>query len=548
MHEGKQHYRCGIYARVSTDIQAAQEDGSLDLQLERMRRELQHRNSIHNAKRSYEIIDEYREDGVSGKSLDRPELNRLKEDIQAGRINAVVFCKIDRLSRSLLDFFGLASFFDDHNVYTLCLDEEFDTSTPTGRAILKILLVFAELEREQTSERTKSAMRERAMKGLHNGGRIWGYDLDPDRKGYLIVNQERAAEIRLMFEKYIELGSTDEVLKYLHRNDIKSPIYESRRGQSQGGSPVYKQTLINILRNQRYVGKVQHENEIYPGKHEAIIPEALFDEVQRRLNNYAQVRKPRKVSAKGVPHYYILRGLIRCGGCQSVMTPKPGKGYPYYVCTRVTNSASTKCDTPHLPAVAIENHVLERLRQLSLDTEEVKRLLSNAKGREITDLEQQKRRVQKLAKLLAAKKKKLGAWHVKIVDAGPEAMQEPWYEAVRDLQGEVNSKEKEYNQALAILKGLEVRQTSEKVVLDAYWRFGELLNTDNRNALSNILPLIIETLMWTPTPDPDKPGKFIGGTYKMALFDNPLFPKDKDGNVLTVDDLSSSQGQKWLPG
>lgn len=446
-----------------------------------------------------------------------------------------------------MDFLDLVKFCEDYGTLLLCLDELVDLSSPAGRAMLKILLALAELERDQTAVRTRDHMQDRAIKGLHNGGRIWGYDLDPAKKGYLSVNPEQAAEIKMMFEKYLELGSTDAVLKYLHSNGIVCPRYESRRGNIKGGNPIHKQTLINILRNPRYIGKVPHKDQLFEGQHEPIIPEELYAEVQRRLDNYAQVRGPRKTRSEKPSHIYLLRGLIRCGQCESMMTPKPGKGYPYYVCTRVTNSAATRCKTPHLPAVAIEDHVVDRMRQLAIDPEEVKRLLADAAGREGADLQKKRLQVKKLAKLIAEKKKEMAPWQQKILSAGPEALEQPWYGPVQNLHDEIKQHTEEHNRALAELKDLEERQTSEEIVLEAYRRLGDLINTENREAMAKILPLVIETLVWTPTPDPDKPEKYIGGTYKMALFDNPLFPKDKDGNVLAVDDLSSSQGQDWLP-
>lgn len=183
--------KCGLYGRVSTQRQAMVEDGGLDTQFSCMEKSIEFENEKAKAiDETWEIVDRYREEGRSGKDLERPEFKRMMADVQSGRINTVIVYKIDRITRSLRDFYTLWETFEKLGVQFVSLYEKFDTTTAVGRAMLKLILVFAELEREQTAERTAATMQYRAEQGLWNGGVRLGYDLDPDNKGVLKVNPQ----------------------------------------------------------------------------------------------------------------------------------------------------------------------------------------------------------------------------------------------------------------------------------------------------------------------------------------------------------------------
>ena len=192
---------CGLYARVSTEMQANRRDGSVDTQISQMQSFLTYKTA---SDPSWKTVRIYPERGKSGKNTDRPELQALFADIKGGKVNTVICTKIDRISRSLLDFYKMTEIFEKHKVEFISLDENFDTSTPMGKAALKITLVFAELEREQTSKRTKEKMAWRTEQGLWNGGQMLGYDIVEKK---LVVNQREGQLVKLMYEKYLELGS-----------------------------------------------------------------------------------------------------------------------------------------------------------------------------------------------------------------------------------------------------------------------------------------------------------------------------------------------------
>ena len=262
--------RCGIYVRVSTNNQVL--DGeSLDEQEKKL---------INYCKvKNWDIVKIYREEGQSGKDLDRPKFKELIKDIEKGVIDTVVIKKIDRLSRSILDFEKTYKFFEKKKINLISLQENFDTSTAIGRAIIRTVLVFAQLEREQTAERTLDVMEYRAQQGLWNGGYPpLGYDYDKEKKE-LMINQKEAEVVKLIFEKYIELGSYQEVAKYINKSGYRSKVFINRKGEKKGGKKFIDTTISGILKNQIYIGNIKYKEKIYKGKHKPIITRELFDRV-----------------------------------------------------------------------------------------------------------------------------------------------------------------------------------------------------------------------------------------------------------------------------
>lgn len=169
-----------------------------------------------------DLIEIYEDAGVSGKNTDRPGFQRMMADIRAGRVENVVVHKIDRISRNLVDFSLMYDEFKKYRVTFISLNEQFDTSTAIGEAILKIILVFAELERKMTSERVTGVMIGRAEAGLWNGARVpYGWKWNAEAK--LPEHDEAEAPVvRKIFELYLQTGSTSKVRDYLNGNNIKT--------------------------------------------------------------------------------------------------------------------------------------------------------------------------------------------------------------------------------------------------------------------------------------------------------------------------------------
>ena len=356
--------RVAIYTRVSTDIQASAEEGSLDTQEAALRKfaEATYGDNV--------AIRVFREEGQSGKNLDRPAMHRLRRATANREIDIVMVTRIDRFSRSLLDFCSVSESLKEHGVAFKSLKDSFDTSTAAGDAMLKILLVFAELERRQTSERTVVALQVRAESGLWNGGYpMLGYD--PDGKGSLIVLEGEAAIVQYAFEQFVSLQSTRKLAKALNEKGYRTKRFTSRRGRIQGGKEFNQSAVATILRNRTYVGEVSNNELWYSGRHVGIIDQDLFDRVQVIVEaNGRGAKQPRKVQ----PLPYLLTGLVRCGCCNNEDgTPKfltswttrgrGGKRYRYYRCTSEGKQAVSDCKIGNRAADPLETLVLATVRR-----------------------------------------------------------------------------------------------------------------------------------------------------------------------------------------
>lgn len=372
--------KCGLYGRVSTQRQAMIEDGGLDTQFSCMEKSVEFENEKAIGE-TWEIVDRYREEGRSGKDLERPEFKRMMADVESRRINTVIVYKIDRITRSLRDFYTLWETFEERGVQFVSLYEKFDTTTAVGRAMLKLILVFAELEREQTAERTAATMQHRAEQGLWNGGVRLGYDLDPENKGVLKVNpDEKMIVINDFFKKCLELGSASKVAQHLAKQGIRRPRYTNRKGKTFGGGPYYKQPVVNVLTDKVYLGMVVHNGVAYPAQHEAIVEEDLFLQVQDLLKRNAETCTNGKAQGE---HVFLLQGLARCGRCGSFMTPKWCSGSNgarnfYYSCTRQSHSSGTECTARYVPASTIEDFVVDQISGWAKNRDEIERAVQAA--------------------------------------------------------------------------------------------------------------------------------------------------------------------------
>lgn len=347
--------RVALYTRVSTDMQANKDEGSLDTQEGRLRAAITARAGEH------QVLYVFREEGESGKSLDRPAMQQLLAHIKRGQVDLIAVTRLDRLSRSLLDFYTVNALLEEHGVRFVSLNETFDTSTPAGRAMLKLVLVFAELEREQTAERTRNAMRARAAKGLWNGGHPpLGYD--SAGSGRLVINQAEANLVRLVFAQYVELRSTVKVARWLNEQGHRQKEYRSRRKRAQGGRKFTVSTVRGMLKNKLYLGKVDHKGELFDGLHEALVDEQVFQRAASIMKTNTRTHDP----SKRAKYPYLLTGLARCA-CGSALTTSAGTGrggkrYHYYRCVGVQKKTGHDCPVKQVRAERVDELVLGVVR------------------------------------------------------------------------------------------------------------------------------------------------------------------------------------------
>jgi site-specific DNA recombinase len=369
--------RCAIYTRKSTEHNLDLEFNSLHAQREAC--EAYIKSQMHEG---WQLIpDPYDDGGISGASLDRPDLQRLLADIAAGRVDNVVVYKVDRLTRSLTDFARLVELFDKHGVSFVSVTQSFNTTTSMGRLTLNVLLSFAQFEREVIGERVKDKIAASKKKGLFMGGNIpLGY-INRDKK--LIIVPQEAERVRWIFRRYLELGSIGLLLEEMSRLGIKTKVQTLSNGNKRGGVPYGKGAFAYLLRNRCYVGEILHNGQIHAADHKPIIDRATFDAVQASL---AANTVDRKAKAKASP--FLLQGLL-FDSAGNRMTPshcrKKGVRYRYYVSQAILQSRKADAGQVfRVPAPDIEAQIERFLRDRCRDSRGDPRALVEAQIARIT--------------------------------------------------------------------------------------------------------------------------------------------------------------------
>ena len=269
--------RCAVYTRKSSEEGLEQEFNSLDAQREACEAYIRSQKSA-----GWVALPEmYDDGGISGGTMDRPALQRLLTDIGAGRVDTVVVYKVDRLTRSLNDFAKIVDAFDSKGVSFVSVTQQFNTTNSMGRLTLNMLLSFAQFEREVTGERIRDKIAASKRKGMWMGGLPpLGYDV-ADRK--LVVNANEADLVRHIFRRYADLKSVRALKEDLDAAGIVSKARLDRFRHPSGSLPIDRGALYHMLENRLYRGEIVHKNTSYPGLHDAIIDEMLWDEVQAGL-------------------------------------------------------------------------------------------------------------------------------------------------------------------------------------------------------------------------------------------------------------------------
>ena len=286
--------RCAIYTRVSTDQGLEQDFNSLDAQYDASQAYI--RSQAH---AGWTLLRaKYDDGGFSGGNTDRPALQRLLEDVRAGKIDVIVVYKVDRLTRSLADFAKLVELFDQHNVSFVSVTQQFNTTTSMGRLTLNVLLSFAQFEREVTSERIRDKIAASKRKGLWVGGMApLGYDTK-DRK--ITVNEAEAERVRTIFRSYLKLGSLNLLMADLRKRGIVTKVRTLKTGETVGGIPFTRGPLAHLLRNRFYIGEVAFKGEVLTGEQPAIVDRDLFDAVQAKLTEQVNNHKTTRMKSEAL--------------------------------------------------------------------------------------------------------------------------------------------------------------------------------------------------------------------------------------------------------
>ena len=339
--------RCAVYTRKSTEDGLEKEFNTLEAQRESGENYIKSQ-----AYQGWEIIPTHYDDGgYSGGTLKRPALQQLLKDVEAGMVDMIVVYKIDRLTRSLIDFSKLVEIFDRNQCSFVSVTQNFNTYDSMGRLTLNVLLSFAQFEREVITERIRDKVDASKKKGMWMGGVL--------PLGYVSVNKkleivpEEAKIVRLAFEKYLIFRSEIAVAEWLNNNGYTT--------LSKGNGKFTHMRVSSMLKNVLYIGKVPHKDKVYDGQHHAIISRELFDEVQKIKS---QNRVGRLAPSRFVEHA-LLKGLIYCDCCQAAMistkSNKKNKVYEYYTSFRAVKEGFNNCKIGSIPAGEMDNFVLRQI-------------------------------------------------------------------------------------------------------------------------------------------------------------------------------------------
>ncbi|MEX1303679.1 MAG: recombinase family protein [Rhodovibrionaceae bacterium] len=346
---------CAIYTRKSTDEGLEQDFNSLDAQRAACAAYI----TSQVGEGWVEVATRYDDGGYSGGSLERPGLQRLLADVQAGRIKVVVVYKVDRLTRSLTDFAKIVETLEAQGASFVSITQQFSTTTSMGRLTLNVLLSFAQFEREVTAERIRDKIAASKQKGLWMGGVVpLGYDV-VERK--LVVNEAEAATVRKIYDLYLQHANVRLVKQEADRLGLRTKRREGTAGPRQGGEPFLRGHLYQLLANPIYMGKLTHKGNSYPGEHEAIVAPETWERVQAQFR--ANATKRRNSTNAKAPS--LLTGILETDDGHPLSpshATKQGKRYRYYV-TRPRDGAEPEVSKWSLPALALEKVVRDGLSE-----------------------------------------------------------------------------------------------------------------------------------------------------------------------------------------
>lgn len=339
--------KCAVYTRKSTDEGLEKEFNTLEAQREAGE------NYVKSQKhQGWVLIKEHYDDGgFSGGNMNRPSLKRLLQDVEACKVNMIVVYKIDRLTRSLTDFAKMVDIFDKYKCSFVSVTQNFNTADSMGRLTLNMLLSFAQFEREISGERIRDKVAASKKKGIWMGGCVpYGYE---PIKRKLVIKPDEAKAIKFMFEKYLE---------------YKSPLAVSKLMEEAGMKTFARASIDRMLKNPIYMGKIKHQGVLYDGQHEAIVSEKIFKAAQ---NVVAEKPKKQRTCMYDKNEVGIMRGLLTCGCCHSLMTPTSSQAHGmkryYYTSTVAKMYGHHKCTNGSVPVVTMDECMIKIVSQLFLD-------------------------------------------------------------------------------------------------------------------------------------------------------------------------------------
>ena len=345
--------RCAIYTRKSTEHGLELEFNSLDAQRDACEAYIKSQ-----ASQGWKALPQHYDDpAYSGGNLDRPALQQLLKDIDAGRVDVIVVYKIDRLTRSLADFAKLVEAFDAKSISFVAVTQQFNTTT--GRLTLNVLLSFAQFERELSSERVRDKVAASRRKGKWTGGTVpLGYDAKHKK---LVINKAEAETVRYVFQRYLELQSFGKLVEDIDRRGIVTKRRDTKVRKYNGGIPFTYGPLAYFLKNRLYIGETGHKDKWFPGEHAAIVDKKTFEQVQQLLASKSTGRKAHRTASEA-----LLMGKLyddRGNRMSPSFSAKNGVRYRFYISSALLRGQKAQAGSVgRVSATEIESAVLAALQ------------------------------------------------------------------------------------------------------------------------------------------------------------------------------------------
>jgi site-specific DNA recombinase len=511
--------RCAIYTRKSTDEGLDRDFNSLDNQREAAENYVKSQREA-----AWEALpDRYDDGGFSGGNMERPAVQRLLADIEAGKVDRVVVYKIDRLSRSLLDFARLADFFEKHDCSIVSVTQQLDTSTSMGRLTMNMLLSFAQFEREMVSDRTRDKMRAARRRGKWTGGMPpLGYDVAPEG-GRLVINKDEATQVRAIFDLYLEKRSLLQVVRELSRRGWRRKSWKTRDGRWREAKPWDVANLRRMLMDPLFAGMAKLGGQTFTGEHDGIVPKAVFAAVQEAMGENRRTGGAALRNSQGG----LLRGLLRCAPCDAAMVHtwarNHGRVYRYYVCSAAQKRGSDTCPTGSIPGNKVEEFVVEQIRLIGSDP----RLQRETFRQALAQVAAQRRALKAEAKQLRDEVPRVRAEVDRLVKAvagadGPAA--DALHDALAAQQERLVRLEARLHEVRSHIEDLARVQVEEADVTRALQSFTPIWDVLHAQERERILRLLIETIAYDGHTEAMTFGFRLAGLGRLAEEARPAGP------------------------
>jgi len=457
MTEAKNIKRCAIYTRKSNEEGLELAYNSLDAQRESAENFIKSQNGS-----GWIALPEHYDDGgFTGGNMDRPALKQLLTDIENGKIDCVVTYKIDRLSRSLIDFTKIMEVFNKYGVNFVSVTQQFSTIDSAGRMMLNILITFSQYEREIISDRIRDKIAGTKRRGKYCGGPpVLGYDVDSENKK-LVINQDEAVVVREAFRLYAQYGSATETARRLNALGYRTKTWTSRKNIAHDGEKFAVDRIYRMLNNPLYVGEVYHKGQSFPGEHEAIIERGLWDAVQKVLKDNTPVAAGYRKNAIGSP----FKGLLRCGHCGGAFGITYGKNnkknsdnrrYMYYLCIKDEDRVERRCPLARIPAGDIDRVILEQISRIF----KAPSVLAKVYGELRQDEAQQRKVIKQQQDVLEAKQETI---RKQLLDGGDQAQLRPQFAEIEAQITRIKEQSKEFCPELALKNLLKTCDSIESI-------------------------------------------------------------------------------------